>query len=323
LFYPLANSPSPPLWRSSNKAETFVGTFLYMSPERIKGEEYDQSADVWGLGMTLCATALGRYPIEIKGKDAYWEIYERLVAQKRNRLVEGMQGMGFDKQFLDFLDCCLAKNPRDRWTIKALLTHPFVKEGTVTRSATMGGMERVELNPIERKTTMAQNQEISLLTEAREAELCEIVAVCNEAGIMYERPRVNQNFSLSTLRLQTLTRNPRRYSRKDDLCNFERLALQLGLPSEAVRDKFCPRRPRGSSPKRMTRPSFAQRISTFARSPSNRASQMMGAIAKSPSNLGSLFRRQNSGGEEVSESRRRRAQTLTAMTGADDEGGSS
>ena len=30
------------------QAETFLGTLTYMSPERICGEEYSYSADVWG-----------------------------------------------------------------------------------------------------------------------------------------------------------------------------------------------------------------------------------------------------------------------------------
>jgi serine/threonine protein kinase len=47
-----------------NLADTFVGTFLYMAPERIEGEEYGAPADVWGLGMTLLAQTLGRYARE-------------------------------------------------------------------------------------------------------------------------------------------------------------------------------------------------------------------------------------------------------------------
>ena len=34
-------------------AQTFIGTFLYMSPERIASKPYNIAADVWGLGMTL------------------------------------------------------------------------------------------------------------------------------------------------------------------------------------------------------------------------------------------------------------------------------
>ncbi|EKU20136.1 ser thr kinase [Nannochloropsis gaditana CCMP526] len=41
---------------------TFVGTFKYMSPERIRNDPYDYASDVWSLGLTLIECATGRYP---------------------------------------------------------------------------------------------------------------------------------------------------------------------------------------------------------------------------------------------------------------------
>ena len=37
---------------------TFVGTFKYMSPERIKNDPYSYMSDIWSLGLVLqeCAT---------------------------------------------------------------------------------------------------------------------------------------------------------------------------------------------------------------------------------------------------------------------------
>lgn len=43
-------------------ANTFVGTSIYMSPERIQGAEYSVKSDVWSLGITLVELALGRFP---------------------------------------------------------------------------------------------------------------------------------------------------------------------------------------------------------------------------------------------------------------------
>lgn len=55
-----------------HRARTFVGTVTYMSPERINGDEYSYSSDVWSLGMMLLTTALGRLPFETdKG---YWGV---------------------------------------------------------------------------------------------------------------------------------------------------------------------------------------------------------------------------------------------------------
>ncbi|PFH45828.1 hypothetical protein AMATHDRAFT_71049 [Amanita thiersii Skay4041] len=43
-------------------AHTFVGTSVYMSPERIQGAEYSVKSDVWSLGITLIELANGRFP---------------------------------------------------------------------------------------------------------------------------------------------------------------------------------------------------------------------------------------------------------------------
>ena len=57
---------------SLHKAHTFVGTITYMPPERINGDGYSFSADVWSLGMTILTTALGRLPLETSS--GYWGV---------------------------------------------------------------------------------------------------------------------------------------------------------------------------------------------------------------------------------------------------------
>lgn len=44
------------------------GTYLYMSPERLNGEEYGFNSDIFSLGITLAECALGRYPFQMTGK---------------------------------------------------------------------------------------------------------------------------------------------------------------------------------------------------------------------------------------------------------------
>ncbi|RXW22122.1 hypothetical protein EST38_g3742 [Candolleomyces aberdarensis] len=43
-------------------AHTFVGTSVYMSPERIQGADYSVKSDVWSLGISLIELALGAFP---------------------------------------------------------------------------------------------------------------------------------------------------------------------------------------------------------------------------------------------------------------------
>lgn len=44
-------------------AKTFCGTLTYMSPERLNGEQYTFSADVWSVGLSVMTCALGRFPL--------------------------------------------------------------------------------------------------------------------------------------------------------------------------------------------------------------------------------------------------------------------
>jgi serine/threonine protein kinase len=37
-----------------------------MSPERIQGNDYSYSSDVWSLGLSLMTVALGKLPISTK-----------------------------------------------------------------------------------------------------------------------------------------------------------------------------------------------------------------------------------------------------------------
>jgi len=53
-------------------ATSFVGTFLYMAPERLTGESYSFQSDIWSLGLTLHAVANGAFPYV--GKTGYWEV---------------------------------------------------------------------------------------------------------------------------------------------------------------------------------------------------------------------------------------------------------
>ncbi|KAE9396332.1 dual specificity protein kinase FUZ7 [Gymnopus androsaceus JB14] len=50
-------------------ANTFVGTSVYMSPERIQGGQYSVESDIWSLGITLIELAHGRFPFYVDDED--------------------------------------------------------------------------------------------------------------------------------------------------------------------------------------------------------------------------------------------------------------
>ena len=54
--------------------QSFVGTYVYMSPERMSGHHYTFAADIWSCGLTIEAVAIGKYPYQIKND--YWAILQ-------------------------------------------------------------------------------------------------------------------------------------------------------------------------------------------------------------------------------------------------------
>jgi len=127
-------------------ATTYVGTMLYMSPERANGEPYDYTCDIWALGLTILTTALGSFPFP--GVRNEWMLMS-VLSQDPLPLPPCDR---FSPAFRDFIDLCLRKRkgegsalpaPRhhasispppppfdgrveDRPTADQLLKHPFV-----------------------------------------------------------------------------------------------------------------------------------------------------------------------------------------------------
>ncbi|PFH49953.1 hypothetical protein AMATHDRAFT_62073 [Amanita thiersii Skay4041] len=65
-------------------ADTFVGTSIYMSPERIKGAQYTVKSDLWSLGITLIELALGRFPFsESSDTDSEFSDLEGTISPSR------------------------------------------------------------------------------------------------------------------------------------------------------------------------------------------------------------------------------------------------
>ena len=163
---------------SKDLAQTFIGTFLYMSPERINGDDYGSTADIWGLGMTLLATFLGKFPHNILDKHAaYWEMYDKFVAQDCHRMEDQVRAAGGSKELEEFVMACLCKDPAKRPSATQLLSYPFltiVGSGTETED----GSE-------------ANEKEDEDMRLARNAEIMEVVTCCKEHGMKFHRKRTD------------------------------------------------------------------------------------------------------------------------------------
>ena len=110
------------LANSAAFCNTFVGTMIYMSPERIFRNAYSYAGDIWSFGLTVIELATGVYP------------YPKLT--NFIELVEYLQNMSppqlpdnglFSPELRNFVSTCMHKEPENRATVAQLLDHPWVK----------------------------------------------------------------------------------------------------------------------------------------------------------------------------------------------------
>jgi mitogen-activated protein kinase kinase 1 len=118
----IATSPSS----SNYLTNEWAGTTTYMSPERLRGDDYSFSADIWSLGLTLVEAALGRYPLvpyttpDMKRKKLdFWDLLEIVDGPCPARVLNRNQE--WDALF-PLATACLAKNPDQRPRASTLLS---------------------------------------------------------------------------------------------------------------------------------------------------------------------------------------------------------
>lgn len=107
-------------------AGTFVGTAFYMSPERLLGQDYTFSSDVWSLGLIVLECALGRHPYlstEASAQTNYFELLSHVVNDPPPipTIADGYSAI-----LIEFVSTCLKKEADQRATVPELLETLFI-----------------------------------------------------------------------------------------------------------------------------------------------------------------------------------------------------
>jgi len=113
---------SKELENSIGKCMTIVGTFKYMSPERILAEKYSYSSDIWSMGLVLIECATNAYPYS--GIHSMIEMAQTVTEAAPPTLPPQS---GFTEQFHEFVDMCLKKDPSERPVATKLLGNEWLK----------------------------------------------------------------------------------------------------------------------------------------------------------------------------------------------------
>lgn len=106
---------------NKSKADSFVGTLAYMSPERLHGRIYTYASDIWSVGITVMECVMGKFPFE--KPQSYFDIVD--AAQSDPAFL--VQGEEVSQNCLDFIRLCLQPEMRDRPTARDLLRHDWIK----------------------------------------------------------------------------------------------------------------------------------------------------------------------------------------------------
>ncbi|CAI7790777.1 unnamed protein product [Closterium sp. NIES-53] len=112
----------------------YAGSKPYEAPEVMAGDAYDESADIWSLGVTLYAMLSGKWPLFRGGK--------RVFDEKVDFASDDWKNVSSDAK--DLIRRMLCVDVNERFTIDEVLAHPWVRPAV--EAAAQEATETVDLS---------------------------------------------------------------------------------------------------------------------------------------------------------------------------------
>lgn len=112
---------------TASKAQTYIGSYEYMAPERIdtlREQGYTSVCDVWSVGVMAVEMLTGRFPY--KRTSMIFQVLAQVVQGPTPIEMETFPAANFSPECVNFLTCCLQKVPVKRKTEQELMKHPFL-----------------------------------------------------------------------------------------------------------------------------------------------------------------------------------------------------
>lgn len=108
---------------TKEKSTQFMGTPQFMAPEIVNNEPYDNSVDIWALGISLFMMITGRYPFNTSKTDPRYCFRYIRDGDLKLRLV---QEMNKSVEVFDLLNKMLQFDPSKRITAHEALKDPWI-----------------------------------------------------------------------------------------------------------------------------------------------------------------------------------------------------